>query len=147
KIPRVIRDWVRRRGLPRRAARQVVGEWFTDSSLPDRIPAAELLVEQMREPGRLAALADMIADRRALALPDGRSLPDSAPPVCTIWGTDNVILSAEAGRALNRTLAPARAEWLGGCGHAAMLERPDEVSGIIDDFVDTEVAPSAKAQQ
>lgn len=147
KVPRVARDWVRRRGLPARVARQVVGEWFTDGSLPDRSSAAQLMVEQLREPGRLAALSEMIADRSALALPDGRGLPESAPPVCTIWGADNVILSAEAGRVLNRTLRPARAEWLRDCGHAAMLERPDEVSAIIDDFISTDVAHSARAEQ
>ena len=145
KIPGFVRGWIRRRGLPRRAARQVVGEWFADPTLVDRLPAAGLLVEQLRRPGRVAALGEMIADLETLARPDVTGLPDSAPPICTLWGTDNVILSADAGRELNRTLRPEREEWLDGCGHAAMLERSAEVSGIINDFVLSEVASSARA--
>lgn len=141
-LPRAVRTVVGRFGSPRKAARRVVGQWFSDPALTDRLPAARQLVDGMRRPGGLAALAETIgSDLGTLARLDVEPLPASAPPICTIWGVANVILSSDAGRRLNETLAPARAEWLPDCGHAAMLECPGPVSTIIEEFLHATLAP------
>ncbi|GAB10195.1 putative hydrolase [Gordonia araii NBRC 100433] len=141
RIPRPVRNAVRRFGSPRPAARRVVGQWFSDPSLADRLPAARQLIDGMRRPGGLAALGETIGDDLGtLARLDIEGLPASTPPICTIWGVENTILSSEAGRTLNEKLAPVRQEWLLGCGHAAMLERPDRVSSIIEEFVHLDLA-------
>ncbi len=81
------------------------------------------------------ALTGLVRDLDSFAALD--DWPDRAalPPVCTIWGTGNRVLSATAGRALNEKLRPERAEWLDGCGHVPMLERQSEVTAIIDEFL------------
>ena len=83
------------------------------------------------------ALLGVLADLPSYAVLDRFVPPSSFPPVCTIWGLENRVLRAEQGRALVRTLRPARQEWLEGCGHLPMLERPERVAAIIREFFDS----------
>jgi pimeloyl-ACP methyl ester carboxylesterase len=93
--------------------------------------------------GQMDSLLKVLDDMDSYGNLD-RFEPDAAfPPICTVWGRDNRILSAEVGRALNETLRPAREEWLEGCGHLPMLERPEEVAAIIEGFLSENAAAGA----
>lgn len=80
------------------------------------------------------SLLRVLADIPNYARLDRFEAPADFPPICSIWGTENRVLPADNGRALVQMLRPARQEWLTGCGHLPMLERPEQVAGIIDDF-------------
>lgn len=80
------------------------------------------------------ALLEVLADIPNYAVLDRFVPPADFPPICTIWGLENRILPARDGRALVETLRPARQEWLEGCGHLPMLERPERVADILREF-------------
>lgn len=80
------------------------------------------------------ALLGVLADIPNYARLDRFTPPADFPPICTIWGLENRILRAKEGRTLVGNLHPARQEWLEGCGHLPMLERPEQVAAIIREF-------------
>jgi pimeloyl-ACP methyl ester carboxylesterase len=85
--------------------------------------------------GQPESLLGVLDDLEHYSLIDNLAPPPGFPPLCTVWGMKNKVVSPKAGRRLNSTLHPARQEWLPDCGHLPMMERPDEVAAIIDEFL------------
>lgn len=85
--------------------------------------------------GQLRSMLAVLDDIEAYEAIDRGALTEPMPPICTIWGQRNQILSAAAGRELNTKLRPRAEHMLPDCGHLAMMEMPDEVAAIVERFV------------
>ncbi len=62
--------------------------------------------------------------------------PAGFPPTLVMWGNDNRILRASAGRELAATIGAERSEFWDGCGYMIMRERPSETNRVLEDFID-----------
>jgi pimeloyl-ACP methyl ester carboxylesterase len=85
--------------------------------------------------GQVESLLGVLDDLENYSVIDNLAPQQGFPPICTIWGLKNKMVSPKAGRRLDSALHPARQERLPDCGHLLMLERPDEVASIIDEFL------------
>ena len=86
--------------------------------------------------GQSRTLLGIFDDLASYAAVDRFTPPLSFPPITTVWGLDNKMLSPEAGRRLNQTLRPVAEVWLARCGHLPMLEDPARVAAIIQAAVE-----------
>lgn len=85
--------------------------------------------------GQLRSMLAVLDDIDAYAEVDRFEPTTGFPPILTIWGRQNRVLSSAAGQALNARLQPVNAIELDDCGHLLMMERPDQVAEAIAHFV------------
>lgn len=124
---RTLSDW----HTPRWVARRTARSWFTTRRAYRECPYIAPLSSGF--PAR--ALIYLVRDLDSFAALDDWPDRDVLPPTCVIWGNQNRVLSAAAGRAVTARLRPARAEYLDGCGHVPMLERAADVTAIVTEFL------------
>jgi pimeloyl-ACP methyl ester carboxylesterase len=103
-----------------------------------------VLVAANRRADQLPALIDVLDDMDAYGELDG-GRPPGGPPLCTIWGARNRVLSPRAGAVLADRLGAERTELLAGCGHFPMLEDPEAVTGVIAAFAAAHLVPAGRS--
>ncbi|MFD3595649.1 alpha/beta fold hydrolase [Nocardia sp. NPDC058640] len=98
-------------------------------------PHADEIVAHLRkswtEPRRLMVTAAISRDIPLLGELDNFVPSNNFPPITTIWGSRNRVLSPQAGGTLNRTLKPSRAIVVDGAGHLVMIEAPEQVTAAV----------------
>lgn len=121
--------------LPRWAAAQVLSLQVGRSGDGVAAQDAEALCACYANHEQMRSLLAVVDDMASYAALDRFEPGPRFPPICTIWGLENRVLSPAAGQLLNQTLRPARQVWLEGCGHLPMLERPDAVTSAARTFL------------
>lgn len=58
-------------------------------------------------------------------------LPNMKTPTCIIWGKDDNVTPPEVADDFNKLLPDSDLYWIEKCGHAAMMEHPDEFNSIL----------------
>ncbi|MFC4127680.1 alpha/beta fold hydrolase [Nocardia rhizosphaerae] len=117
--------------IPGPLAGLIVAEQFGTGGPHTRETAAHLRT-RWTEPRRLMVTAALARQIPRLADLDSFAPPAGFPPITTIWGGRNRVLSARAGATLNATLRPVREIVVADAGHLVMVEAPETVTaGIV----------------
>ncbi len=58
-------------------------------------------------------------------------IPNMTMPTCVIWGKNDLVTPPEVGEEFHELLPDSDLYWVDKCGHAAMMEHPDEFNQIL----------------
>jgi pimeloyl-ACP methyl ester carboxylesterase len=62
-------------------------------------------------------------------------LPAMKQPTCLIWGKQDVVTPPEVAVDFHKILPDSDLFWIDKCGHAAMMERPQEFNTILHNWL------------
>ena len=60
-----------------------------------------------------------------------KDLPNMPTPTCIIWGKNDIVTPPEVAEVFHELLPDSDLFWIDKCGHAAMMEHPDEFNQIL----------------
>jgi pimeloyl-ACP methyl ester carboxylesterase len=61
-----------------------------------------------------------------------KDLPKIHVPTCIIWGKNDTVTPPEVALEFDRLLPNSSLYWIDKCGHAAMMEHPDEFNRLLE---------------
>lgn len=84
---------------------------------------------------RLKAIKIITLARSAIKHNLGDELKDIRVPVCLIWGKNDTITPPMVAEEFHKLLPTSELYWIDKCGHAPMMEVPDEFNIILEKFL------------
>ena len=64
-----------------------------------------------------------------------KDLPNMPNPTCIIWGSEDTVTPPEVAEDFNKLLPDSDLYWIEKCGHAAMMEHPDEFNKVLHNWL------------
>src|SRR5690606_22374832 len=105
----------------------------TEEVFYDPIVATDELVDEVFSVvnDRMKGIKTVMLARSAIKHNMLNDLPKIATPVCLIWGRQDNVTPPEVAEDMNKSLPNSSLYWIEECGHAAMMEKPDEFNNIL----------------
>ncbi|MBO3115744.1 alpha/beta hydrolase [Winogradskyella sp. DF17] len=66
-----------------------------------------------------------------------KDLPKMHTPTCIIWGKNDTVTPPEVAKEFHSLLPDSDLFWIDKCGHAAMMEHPDEFNTILNSWLES----------
>jgi pimeloyl-ACP methyl ester carboxylesterase len=64
-----------------------------------------------------------------------KDLPKMTTPTCIIWGRNDKVTPPNVAEEFDKLLPNSELFWIDKCGHAAMMEHPEEFNQILFDWL------------
>jgi pimeloyl-ACP methyl ester carboxylesterase len=109
----------------------------TQETFYDPAMATKELVDEVYEivNNRNTAIRMVVMAKSALRHNLRDEVPNIKQPVCLIWGKNDRITPAFVGEEFKKLLPDSELHIIDNCGHAAMMEQPEQFNGILERFL------------
>ena len=81
---------------------------------------------------RITVLKTLTIAKSAIRHNMAGDLPDMKQPTCLIWGKQDAVTPPEVANDFHKLLPDSDLFWIDNCGHAAMMEKPEEFNQILE---------------
>jgi 2-hydroxy-6-oxonona-2,4-dienedioate hydrolase len=129
---------------PKRGDREYIRK-KTELTFFDPAMATEELVSEVFEitNNRLKVIKIIALAKSAIRNNLGEELNQIKQPTCLIWGNNDTITPPFVGKEFNRLIPGSELHFVDKCGHAPMMEVPDEFNRILGQFLAKHTAVAA----
>ena len=118
------REWMRRK----------ISELFYRPEIHMREADLDRAHRELSDRGGARAMVKLSRSARSDHL--GHRIQDIKAPCLLIWGKNDIVTPPEAAAEFLAKLPDARIVWFDECGHAPMIEKPDDFARSVVDFCD-----------
>lgn len=122
--------------FPRKSDKEYIKK-KTQEVFYDPIIATDELVEEVFSVvnDRMKGIKTVMLARSAIKHNMLNDLPKIHMPVCLIWGKQDNVTPPDVAVDMNKFLPDSDLYWIDECGHAAMMEKPDEFNEILFEWL------------
>jgi len=121
---------------PRRGDRDYIAERVRDVFHIKEV-ATEELIDQVFSTvnDRMKAIKTLAISKSAIRHNMAEDITSFHLPVCLIWGRQDAVTPPEVADKFHELLPNSDLFWIDNCGHAAMMEHPQEFNIIVDEWL------------
>ena len=129
---------------PKRGDREYIRK-KTELTFYDPTMATEDLVNEVFEitNNRMKVIKIIALAKSAIRNNLGEELNQIKQPVCLIWGNNDTITPPFVAKEFNRLIPNSELHFIDKCGHAPMMEVPEEFNRILTEFLSRQKTPAA----
>ena len=122
--------------FPRKSDKEYIKK-KTQEVFYDPSVATEALVEEVFSivNDRMKGIKTVMLARSAIKHNMLGDLPNITCPTCLIWGKQDGVTPPDVAVDMNKYIPHSDLFWIDECGHAAMMEKPDEFNTILYDWL------------
>lgn len=121
---------------PRRGDYEVVKKKAQDVFYDPEIATKEIVDEVFATVNdRNKLIKTLTIAKSAIRHNMAKDLPKMDTPTCIIWGKNDVVTPPEVADEFHSLLPDSDLYWIDKCGHAPMMEHPDEFNRLLDEWL------------
>ena len=124
-------------GYPKRSDYEVIKKKAQDVFYDPAVATKEIVDEVYETVNNRNKLIKTLAiAKSAIRHNMAKDLPNMKTPTCIIWGKNDSVTPPEVAEEFNELLPDSELHWIDKCGHAAMMEHPNEFNKIMDAWLE-----------
>ena len=121
---------------PKRSDYEVIKKKAQDVFYDPAIATKEIVDEVYETVNdRIKLIKTLTIAKSAIRHNMARDLPKMTTPTCIIWGKNDAVTPPEVADEFNKLLPDSDLFWIDKCGHAAMMEHPEEFNKILSSWL------------